>query len=105
MAALEALTEDTPCSLLAHVNGELIKIAISSIIHPKDTIMHGVQMPEGVFQVELSVVLTGYDNISPSIQPSGADSQLTLEQCLGWPMMWPKNQIRLGNVQIPTSSQ
>ena len=78
MAALGALTEDTPCSLLAHVNGELIKIAISSIIHPKDTFMHGVQMPEGVFKLELSVVLNGYDNISPPIQPPGADSQLTL---------------------------
>ena len=42
MAALDALIEDTPCSLLSHVNGELIKVAIGSIIRPKDTIMHRV---------------------------------------------------------------
>ena len=59
MAALDTLTKDTPCSLLAHVNGELIKVAIGSIIRPKDTIMHRVQLPEGVFKVELYVVLNG----------------------------------------------
>ena len=78
MAALDALTKDTPCSLLAHVNGELIKIAIGSIIRPKDAIMHGVQMPEGVFKVELSIVLNGYDDTAPPIQPPDAYSQLTL---------------------------
>ena len=39
MARLDPLTEDTPCSLLSHVNGELIKVAIGSIIRPKDAIM------------------------------------------------------------------
>ena len=105
MTALNALTEDTPCSLLAYVNGELIKVAIGSIICPKDTIMHGVQMPQGVFKVKLSVVLPGYEDIPLPIQPLGVDSQLTLGQCLCWPMQWPKTQIRLGNIQIPTSSQ
>ena len=62
-------------------------------------------MSEGAFKVELYVVLNGYNDIAPPIQPSGADSQLTFGQCLCWPMMWPKNQIWLGNVQIPTSSQ
>ena len=86
MAALNALTKDTPCSLLAYVRGELVKVAIGSIIRPKDTMMHGVPMPEGVFKVEVSVVVRGFKDISPPIQPPGADSQLTLSGCLGWPM-------------------
>ena len=105
MAALDALTGGTPCSLVAHVNGEQIKVAIGSIICLKDAIMHEVQMSEGAFKVELYVVLNGYEDIAPPIQPPGVDSQLSLGQCLCWPMMWPKSQIWLGDVQIPTSSK
>ena len=59
-------------------NGELIKVAIGSIICPKDRIMHGLHMSEGIFKVELSVVLNGHEDIDPLIQPPGADTQLSL---------------------------
>ena len=60
------------------MNGELIKVAIGSTIHPKDRIMHRSHMPEGVFKVELYVVLNGYEDIAPPIQPPGVDSHLSL---------------------------
>src|SRR4051812_1868092 len=35
--------------------------------------------------------------MDPPMQPPGADEHLTLEGCHGYPMIWPKTQIRIGS--------
>lgn len=105
MDDLNALTKYTPCNLLAYVHDELVIVAIGLIIHPKDTMMLGVSRPDEVFKDELCVVIRGFEDISPTIQPRGADSQFTLAAYFGWQLQWPRNQIQLGNVQTSATSQ
>ena len=57
------------------------------------------------FKIDLTYVFPEYEGIYPPIQPQEADSQLTLANCRGWVLLWPKTQIRVGKhpVQQKTS--
>ena len=84
------------------MNGELKDVAKGKIITPLNRVSHGVRMPEDVFRVTLSRVLPGCGALDPPNQPPAADSELNLEQCLVWPLTWPKSLIRLESTPVNT---
>ena len=57
-------------------------------------------MSADVFKIDLTYVFPGYEGTYPPMQPRGADSQLTLANCRGWVLLWPKTKIRVGNHPI-----
>ena len=87
--------DEVGCTLLLHVENELRDVATASIMTPLQRVMHNLPMAPNVFRVHIHRVLSGYDDLYPPIQPAGADSELTLRGCLGFPMTWPKALIRL----------
>ncbi|KAK1669776.1 hypothetical protein QYE76_057935 [Lolium multiflorum] len=96
---------DTPCVLLhCAPGGELKDVATGMIIQPKSTTLHTVAMDANVLKVTLGRVLPGCEDMDPPIQPEGADEHLTLENCHGYTMVWPKTQIRLGGRSTGASS-
>ncbi|KAK1561493.1 hypothetical protein QYE76_017682 [Lolium multiflorum] len=105
LAQLNAITKDTPCVLLhCAPGGELKDVATGMIIQPKSTTLHTVAMDANVLKVTLGRVLPGCEDMDPPIQPEGADEHLTLENCHGYTMVWPKTQIRLGGRSTGASS-
>lgn len=99
------ITQDTPCVLLhCAPGGELKDVATGMIIQPKSTTLHTVAMDANVLKVTLGRVLPGCEDMDPPIQPEGADEHLTLENCHGYTMVWPKTQIRLGGRSTGASS-
>ena len=84
--------------------GELKDVATGMIIQPKSTTLHTVAMDANVLKVTLGRVLPGCEDMDPPIQPEGADEHLTLENCHGYTMVWPKTQIRLGGRSTGASS-
>lgn len=84
------------------MNGELKDVAKGKIITPLNRVSHGVRMPDDVFRVTLSRVLPGCGALDPPNQPPAADSELNLEQCLVWPLTWPKSLIRLETTPVNT---
>ena len=87
--------DETPCTLLLRVNGELKDVARGKIVTPLLRVMHNTPMPEDVFRVTLTRVFPGCGALDPPSQPAQADSELNLEQCVVWPLTWPKALIRL----------
>jgi hypothetical protein len=57
--------------------------------------MHNLPIPAGMFRVALVRPLKGCDSVDPPMQPHGADEHYSLGGCGGWPLLWPKSQIRL----------
>src|SRR5664279_1620264 len=85
--------DNTPCILL---NDQLVDVAKVVLVKPKDRIMHGKQMPDGVLRVTMSRSLPGHEDMVPPYQPNEEESpNMVLGECKGWLMMWPKSQIRL----------
>ena len=84
------------------MNGEFKDVAKGKIITPLNRVSHGVRMPDDVFKVTLSRVLPGCGALDPPNQPPAADSELNLEQCLVWPLTWPKSLIRLETTPVNT---
>jgi hypothetical protein len=70
--------------------GELKDVATGMIIQPTSTTLHTVPMDNDVMKVTLGRVLPGCEDMDPPRQPPGADDHLTLENCHGWTMVWPK---------------
>ena len=89
---------NVPCTLLHFVDGELIDVAKAKIVEPGNRVFHGNPMPPTVYRVQLVRVLRGCDDLLPSYRPLGANEHdvMTLNAYLGWSMLWPKSQIRLG---------
>lgn len=88
--------DNVPCTLLHYVNNELKDVAKGHIISPGNRMYHNKPLPPELCKVILDVVLPGFDDVDPPIQPHGADEHLPLGQCFRWTMAWPKSQIRLG---------
>ena len=93
--------DETRCTLLLHVDGELKEVAKGKIVTPLNRISHGMPMPDDVFRVTLSRVLPGCGALDPPHQPLDAETELNLEQCLIWPLIWPKALIRLDASTTP----
>ena len=83
--------DEVGCTLLLRVENELRDVATGSIIAPLQRVMHNLPLSPDVFRVHIDRVLSGYDDLYPPSQPAGADSELTLYGCLGYPMTWPKH--------------
>ena len=83
--------DETPCTLLLCVNGELKDVAKAKIVTPLNRMWHGTPMPDDVFRIMLSRVLPGCGALDPPSQPPEADNELNLEQCLVWQLRWPKH--------------
>ncbi|KAK1680532.1 hypothetical protein QYE76_041380 [Lolium multiflorum] len=80
---------------------QILPVAMRGIM---DTTLHTVAMDANVLKVTLGRVLPGCEDMDPPIQPEGADEHLTLENCHGYTMVWPKTQIRLGGRSTGASS-
>ena len=87
--------DETRCTLLLGVNGELKDVAKGKIVTPLNRVFHGSPMADDVFRVTISRALPGCGSLYPPFQPDEADSELNLEQCVLWPMIWPKALIRV----------
>jgi hypothetical protein len=87
--------DDTSCTLLHIVNGDLTDVARATIHQPKSLTYHCRPIIPATFRVSLARVLPGHENLDPPHQPFGAESQMVLGQCKTWMMLWPKNHIRL----------
>src|SRR3954468_15692976 len=83
------------CTLLLQVNNELKDVAKARIVAPLNRVFHTVPMADTMFRVALDRVFPGCANLDPPTQPPEADSELNLEQCLSWPMLWHKDLIRV----------
>ena len=80
---------------VSQVNNELKDVAKARIVAPLNHVFHTVPMADTMFRVALDRVFPGCANLDPPTQPPEADSELNLEQCLSWPMLWPKELIRV----------
>ena len=81
--------------MLLRVNGELKDVARAKIVATLLRVMHNTPMPDDVFRITLTRVFPGCGALDPPSQPAQADSELNLEQCMVWPMTWPKALICL----------
>src|SRR3954462_13569083 len=77
------------------VNNDLKFVAKERIVAPLNCVFHTVPMADTMFRVALDRVFPGCANLDPPTQPPEADSELNLKQCLSWPMLWPKDLIRV----------
>ena len=77
------------------MNGELKDVARATIVAPKNRMHHNTPIPDGFFKVSMIRVFAGCDEVDPPVQPVGAEDHLLLRECIPWPMMWPKTQIRI----------
>ena len=70
-------------------------VAKASILNPLDRMLHHVRMPDNVFRVTVSRLLSNDYSELPLPVPSGGDEDPTkLGGCKGWMIMWPKTLIR-----------
>ena len=83
------------CTLLMRVDNELRDVAAATIVAPVQRVMNNLPLAPDAFRVHIDRVLSGCKDLYPPSQPAGADSELTLRGCLGYPMTWPKALIRL----------
>jgi hypothetical protein len=81
--------------LLHYVNGVLKDVGKGTKCQPKNPLMQNLPIPAGMFRVALVRPLKGCGGVDPPTQPHGADEHYSLEGCIGWPLLWPKSQIRL----------
>ena len=87
--------DETACTLLLCVNGELKDVARGKIVTPLLRVMHNTLMPDDVFRLALTRDFPSCGDLDPPNQPAMAESELNLEQCLVWPLTWPKALICL----------
>src|SRR4051812_4155566 len=97
---MHVLTQDTPCVLLHNMVGAVLKnVSTGVLIQPTNRMMHTIPLDDVVMRVRLARVLSGFDDLDPPpIQPQGSEEHKTLVDCFGWPLTWPKTQIRLGAI-------
>jgi len=85
---MSSQADDTPCTLLLNINGQLVDVAKSSIMKPLDRMLHNVQMPDGVFRVFVARVLSDdYSQLPLPIPTGGEEDPTKLEGCKGWMLM------------------
>jgi hypothetical protein len=89
--------EDTPCTLLQVVDGELKDVAKGKILQPQNRMIHSRPMAPEMHRVQISLVISGYERLQPPIQPPGYDEDepAVLTDCFGQICLWPKSQMRL----------
>ena len=87
--------DEPRCTLLLGVNGELKDMAKGKIVTPLNRVFHGRPMADDMFRVTISLALSVCASLYPPFQPEEADSELNLEQCVLWPMIWRKALIRV----------
>src|SRR5664279_1983610 len=103
--------EDTACTLLAVVNGELKDVAKGMIVQPKVRQLHNMPIADNLHKITMVRVLSGYGDVFPPYPPRPADEpNMPLKECKGYVMLWPKANIRLSitpqnTPPIPTSTQ
>ena len=64
--------DETRCTLLLGVNGELKDVAKGKIVTPLNHIFHGRPMADDVFRVAISRALPGCAGLYPPFQPDEA---------------------------------
>ena len=89
--------EDTPCTLLQVVDGELKDVAKGKILQPQNRMIHNRPMAPEMHRVQISLVISGYESVEPPIQPPGYDEDkpAVLSNCFSQICLWPKTQMRL----------
>jgi hypothetical protein len=90
--------------LLHYVNGVLKDVGKGTICQPKNPLMHNMPIPASMFRVALVWHLKGCDGVDPPMQPHGAQEHYSLGGCIGWPLLWPKSQIRLAKEEQRTAA-
>ena len=69
--------DDTPCTLLLNIGGQLLHVVKASIMNPLDQELHHVRMPDTVLKVTLSCLLSNEYSELPLAVPSGEDEDPT----------------------------
>jgi len=88
--------DETPCTLLLNIGGQVVDVAKAVLMNPLDRELHHVRMPDTVFKVTLSRLVSNEYSKLPLPVPSGGEEQPTdLGGSKGWMIMWPKVLIRV----------
>ena len=86
--------DNTPCTLLFNMNGQLVDVVKASILNPLDRMLRNVRMPGNIFRVTMSCVLSNDYAELPLPVPSGGEEDPTkLGVRKGCMIMWPKSLI------------
>src|SRR3954464_15121850 len=97
MPYISLLQEDTPCTLLQVMDGELKDVAKGKILQPQNRMIHNRPMAPNMHRVQISLVISGYERVEPPIQPPGFDEEepIVLSDCYGLICLCTKSQMRL----------
>ena len=89
--------DSIPCTLHYHMNGGLVVVGKATIMKPKDRSFHGRQMPNNALRVSVASVKQGYEGLCLPMNIGGEDDETPtqLGKSKNWPILWPKNLIRL----------
>ena len=89
--------DETPCTLLCNVNGQLLDVAKGTIAKPCDRLFHGRPMPANAYRVSVTRVMLSHESLPLPLRAGGEDdeSPTMLGQCKSWPLLWLKNLIRV----------
>ena len=76
--------DDTPCTLLLNIDGQLVDVAKASILNPLDRMLHNVRMPDNVFRVTVSRLLSNdYSKLHIPVPSRGDEDPTMLGGCKG----------------------
>lgn len=97
MLHMSSKADETPCTLLYHINDQLVDVAKGTIIKPCDRLLPGQPMPSDAFRVSVACVMWGHDSLPSPLLPraDNDESQASLVQCKNCLMVWPKSLIRV----------
>src|SRR4051794_33332501 len=93
--------EETPCTILYLIKGQMVDVGKGMIMNPLQPTFHNHPIPAGHFRVNSSSVKLGHEHLPPIVQTVGEDDETPprIGSCKGWVLLWPKNLIRLEPVE------
>ena len=79
------------------MKGGLVDVGKGTIVKPKDRLFHRRQMPDNDVRVSMVSVKAGYEGFPRLIKTDGEDDEIPMQlgQCKNWPILWPKNLLRV----------
>ena len=89
---MSSQADNTPCTLLWNINDQLVDVAKVSILNPLDHMLHNFRMPDNIFRVTVSHVLSyDYSKLPLPVAGTGDEDATHLGGSKGWMIMWQKS--------------